>query len=39
MQPAAATPHEVPPLAGRSLERAIDALRQRYHRRRAAAAA
>jgi len=38
MRPAAATPQEVPPLAGRRLERAIDTLRERYHRRRAAAA-
>ena len=37
MRPAAATPQEVPPLAGRRLERAIDTLRERYHRRRAAA--
>jgi hypothetical protein len=37
MRPDAATPQEVPPLAGRRLERAIDALRERYHRRRAAA--
>jgi AcrR family transcriptional regulator len=37
MRPEAATPQEVPPLAGRRLERAIDALRERYHRRRAAA--
>jgi AcrR family transcriptional regulator len=37
MRPAAATPQQVPPLAGRSLERAIEALRERYHRRRAAA--
>jgi AcrR family transcriptional regulator len=36
MRPDAATPQEVPPLAGRRLERAIDALRERYHRRRAA---
>jgi AcrR family transcriptional regulator len=38
MRPEAATPQEVPPLAGRRLERAIDTLRERYHRRRAAAA-
>jgi hypothetical protein len=37
MRPEAATPQEVPPLAGRRLERAIEALRERYHRRRAAA--
>ena len=37
MRPDAATPQEVPPLAGRRLERAIEALRDRYHRRRAAA--
>ena len=37
MRPEAATPQEVAPLAGRRLERAIDALRERYHRRRAAA--
>jgi AcrR family transcriptional regulator len=36
MQAAAATPHQVRPLAGKQLERAIDALRNRYHRRRAA---
>jgi AcrR family transcriptional regulator len=38
MRPDAATPQEVPPLAGRRLERAIDTLREHYHRRRAAAA-
>ncbi len=38
MRPIAATPQEVPPLAGRRLERAIDRLRERYHRRRAVAA-
>ncbi|HEY7694285.1 MAG TPA: helix-turn-helix domain-containing protein [Gaiellaceae bacterium] len=37
MRPQAATPQEVAPLAGRRLERAADALRERYHRRRAAA--
>jgi AcrR family transcriptional regulator len=37
MRPEAATPQEVAPLAGRRLERAIDALRERYHRRRVAA--
>jgi AcrR family transcriptional regulator len=36
MRPDAATPQEVPPLAGRRLERAIDQLRERYHRRRVA---
>jgi AcrR family transcriptional regulator len=36
MRPEAATPQDVPPLAGRRLERAMDALRERYHRRRAA---
>jgi len=37
MRPEAATPQQVTPLAGRRLERAIDTLRERYHRRRAAA--
>jgi hypothetical protein len=37
MRPEAATPQEVAPLAGRRLERAIEALRERYHRRRVAA--
>jgi hypothetical protein len=37
MRPEAATPQEVGPLAGRRLERAVDALRERYHRRRIAA--
>jgi AcrR family transcriptional regulator len=37
MRPQAATPQEVAPLAGRRLARAADALRERYHRRRAAA--
>ena len=36
MRPEAATPQQVRPLAGKQLERAIDALRFRYHRRRAA---
>jgi AcrR family transcriptional regulator len=36
MRPEAATPQNVRPLAGKQLERAIDALRSRYHRRRAA---
>ncbi len=38
MRPAAATPQTVRPLTGKQLEAAIDALRNRYHRRRAAAA-
>ena len=37
MRPAAATPQTVRPLTGRHLERAVEALRERYHRRRAAA--
>ena len=37
MRPAAATPQTVRPLTGRQLERAAEALRERYHRRRAAA--
>jgi len=37
MRPEAATPQEVRPLAGKQLERAIHALRTRYHGRRAAA--
>ena len=37
MRPAAATPQAVRPLTGRQLERAVEALRERYHRRRAAA--
>ena len=37
MRPDAATQQEVAPLAGRRLERAIDTLRERYHRRRIAA--
>jgi AcrR family transcriptional regulator len=37
MRPAAATPQQVRPLAGKQLEVAIRALRTRYHRRRAAA--
>lgn len=37
MRATAASPHEVQPLAGRRLERAMDALRERYHRRRLAA--
>jgi AcrR family transcriptional regulator len=37
MRPAAATPQQVRPLTRRQLERAIDNLRERYHRRRAAA--
>jgi AcrR family transcriptional regulator len=36
MRPAGATPQEVRPLAGRRLERTIEALRHRYHGRRAA---
>jgi AcrR family transcriptional regulator len=36
MRPEAATAHNVRPLAGKQLERAIDTLRSRYHRRRAA---
>jgi AcrR family transcriptional regulator len=36
MRPAAATPQQVRPLAGRRLQAAIEALRDRYHRRRAA---
>jgi AcrR family transcriptional regulator len=36
MRPAAATPQQVRPLAGRQLEAAYEALRGRYHRRRAA---
>src|SRR5262249_4963186 len=31
MRPAAPTPHDVRPLAGRQLQAAIDALRSRYH--------
>jgi AcrR family transcriptional regulator len=37
MRPAAATPQRVRPLAGKQLESAIQALRARYHGRRAAA--
>jgi AcrR family transcriptional regulator len=37
VRPAAATPHDVRPLAGKQLEAAIHALRTRYHVRRAAA--
>jgi AcrR family transcriptional regulator len=37
LRPAAATPQEVGPLAGKQLEAAIHALRTRYHGRRAAA--
>jgi hypothetical protein len=37
MRPAAATPQQVRPLAGKQLEAAIHALRTRYHVRRAAA--
>jgi len=37
MRPDAATPQTARPLAGRQLERAMEALRERYHRRRAAA--
>ena len=37
MRPEAATPQTARPLAGRQLERAMEALRERYHRRRAAA--
>jgi len=37
MRPDGATPQEVPALSGRQLERAIEALRGRYQRRRAAA--
>jgi hypothetical protein len=37
IRPEAATPQTVRPLAGRQLERAMEALRERYHRRRAAA--
>ena len=37
MRPAAATPQRVRPLAGKQLEAAIQALRTRYHGRRAAA--
>lgn len=37
MRPEAATPQQFAPLAGRRLERAVDALRERYHRRRVAA--
>jgi len=37
MRPAAATPQTVRPLSRRQLERAMDALRERYHRRRLAA--
>ena len=36
MRPEGATTQNVRPLAGKQLERAIDALRSRYHRRRAA---
>jgi len=36
MRAEAASPQQVRPLAGKQLERAIDALRHRYHRRRAA---
>ena len=36
MRPEAATPQNVRPLAGKQLERAIENLRNRYHRRRAA---
>jgi hypothetical protein len=36
MRPEAATPQQVRPLAGKQLELAIDALRNRYHRRKAA---
>jgi AcrR family transcriptional regulator len=36
MRPGAATPQTVRPLAGRRLELAVEALRERYHRRRAA---
>ena len=38
MRPEAATPQAVRPLAPRQIERAMEALRERYHRRRAAAA-
>jgi len=37
IRPEAATPQTARPLAGRQLERAMEALRERYHRRRAAA--
>ena len=37
MRPASATPQAVRPLTARQLERAWNALRERYHRRRAAA--
>jgi len=37
MRPVGATPQTVKPLTGRQLERAVEALRERYHRRRAAA--